>query len=239
MRQVAWLAFCALVACARHDAEAEYPREERHPCDPKGADVARYEDPPIDDELFPDELALRGKCDEQPMTRDMTRRVHETVDAVEAHARGHRSCSGVCEPFRAALPQLDDKHDLEDETFQSECTAAVAKLDANVRGGCRHVCLVERRLEGSRMLFARVMRGLDAFESKLPNVALGDAEVRRMWSDEKLPPPPKRVRLATTIGADTAMTAEGTLYPSGPALRLRLARGDAGCGATEWTVDRW
>jgi hypothetical protein len=169
----------------------------------------------------------------------MTRRPREMADAVERQAHQRRSCSGVCEPFRAALPQLDDQHDLEDETFQRECTTAVAGIDAKVRGECRHVCLVERRLEGARLLFARVMRGLYTFESKLPNAAQGDDGVRRSWTDAKLPLPPRRVRLATTIGAEPTMTAQGALYPGGPALRLRLARGDAGCGATEWTVERW
>ena len=231
---------CVLVACGHHDAE--YPREE-HQCDPKGADVAFYVDPPtIEGELFPDEVALRGRCIE-PASRgiDMQRNVSETVAMAEERARGERlrTCDGACEPYRAALPAIDEKHDLEDETFQRECASAVASLDEKIRGGCRHVCLVERRHQGARVLFARVMRGLDAFEAKVPPRVLGDAEVRRMWSDKTLALPPKRFRLTTTATDPPMMSAEGTMYPGGPALRLRLLYGSAGCGLGQWTVDAW
>jgi hypothetical protein len=232
------LVLVALVACGGHEA-AHPNNDEHHPCDPKGADVAQYQEPAIDKDLFPDELTLRGKCTEDTPSRDFTRNSFEAAQALEQQGTRHRSCNGVCEPFRAALPPLDEKHDLEDETFQRECTSAVGGLEEKVRGGCRHVCLVERRLQGSRTIFARTMRGLNAFEDKLPSAVLGDADVRRMWTEKTLALPPRRVRLATTIGADPSMTADGTLYPGGPALRLRLARGDAGCGLTQWSVDRW
>jgi hypothetical protein len=234
-----WVAFVlALTACGGHHEAADYPRDEHDNCDPKGADVARWVEPSLDDTLFPDEIALRGKCTEEALVRDYTRNPNELAAALQSQASdGHRSCDGVCEPFRAALSKLDDHHDLDDDTFQRECTLAVTKLDEKIRGGCRHVCLAERRLQGARMLFARVMRGLYAFEGKVAKIARSDADVRRMWSEQGVALPPKRVRLATTTSAE--MTAEGTLYPGGPALRLRLALMNAGCDQMEWSVERW
>ncbi len=242
MRLVAVL---ALAACARGHAEvaSDYdPHEERnHPCDPKGADVAQYAEPPaLEHELFPDELALRGKCIDEPERRDMTRNARElAMDLTRDVLSSRRECDGICEPMRAALPELDEKHDLEDETLQRECTAAVGKLDARVRGGCRHVCLVDRRRLASKAIFARIMMGLYTFEAKVPAATYDDAQVRRLWTEEKLPLPPRRFHLATTIGKLTTMTAEGAFYPGGPLLRLRLVEGDAGCGQSQWTVDKW
>ncbi len=238
MRRLA--ASLVLAACAHHDVESREPREQ-HPCDPKGADVARYADPePLAHELFPDELALRGKCEEEPSSRDMTRSAREVAPELTREViAGRRSCDGVCEPMRASLPELGEKHDLEDETLQRECTAAVAKLDERVRGACRHVCLVDRRKLASKAIFARTMQGLDAFEDKLPSASADDAQVRRMWTDAKLALPPRRFHLATTVGESPTMSAEGAYYPGGPLLRLRLVRGNAGCGYSQWTVDTW
>ncbi len=235
-----WLALFALMACAHHDVEAREP-EERHPCDPKGADVAQYQEPAeLDGALFPDELALRGKCDEERSQRDMTRSAQEVSRSLAREVLSdHRSCDGVCEPMRASLAPLDDKHDLEDETLQRECTTAVGKLAEKVRAGCRHVCLVDRRRLASKAPFARVMGGLDWFEAKLPANAAGDAEVRAMWTRESLPLPPRRVHLAITSGEEHTMTAEGAFFPGGPPLRLRLVYGAAGCGLYQWTVDAW
>jgi hypothetical protein len=233
-------ALLALAACAHGHAEAREP-EERHPCDPNGADVAQYQEPAeLDDALFPDELALRGKCDEERSSRDTTRNPQEvSINLARQVLSNRRTCDGVCEPMRSSLAPLDDKHDLEDETLQRECTTAVGKLDERVRAGCRHVCLVDRRRLASKALFARVMGGLFWFEAKLPGKAAGDAEVRAMWTSESLPLPPRRVRLAITSGKENTMTAEGAFFPGGPPMRLRLVYGDAGCGLYQWTVDAW
>jgi len=234
------LALLALIACSsHHDAEVAYPREqehERHPCDPKGADIAQYrEQPDLERELFPDEIALRGTC--TPLRHDTVCGIDRIMDQIEVDAMSAVECSGACAPMRESLPALDRAHDLEDETLQRECTAAVTKLDSKIRTGCRHVCLVQRREQASRAIFARVMRGLWAFNGKLTKAKLADADVRRMWKDAQLPLPPRRFVLGTT---DTpTMTAAGAYYPGGPPLRLQLAEEDAGCDVTAWGVDRW
>lgn len=227
----------ALVACAGHEKPTDDPyAHERHPCDPKGADIAQYwEQTGLDRELFPDEIALRGTCMRRSAGVAWS---HDRVaDEVERESMTNVDCSGVCSPMNESLPTIDRAHDLEDETLQRECTAAVTKLDAPIRAGCRHVCLVERREQASKAIFARLMRGLASFEGKLQKTKLGDAEVRRMWKDAQLPLPPKRFVLGTT---DTpTMTAAGAYYPGGPLLRLRLLEEDAGCDVTAWGVNRW
>ena len=234
------LLFLALMACAgHHDAEVEYPRREehdQHPCDPKGATNAQYhEQPDLQRELFPDEIALEGTC---------MRPSHETVwdvdrimSEVERESMATADCSGACQTMQEALPVLDRAHDLEDETLQRECTAAVKKLDAKTRAGCRHVCLVERREQASKAIFARVMRGLWAFDGKVQKTKLGDAEVRHSWQVAGMSLPPKRFVLGTT--EEPAMTASGAFYPGGPSLRLKLSEQNAGCGATAWGVSTW
>jgi hypothetical protein len=229
----------ALVACAGHEKPAEEASNphERHPCDPKGADIAQYwEQKPLERELFPDEIALRGTC--MSRSSEMTWGYDRIVDKVERESMMKADCSGACKPMNESLPQIDRAHDLEDETLQRECTAAVTKLDAPIRAGCRHVCLVQRREQASKAIFARVMRGLASFEGKLQKTKLGDAEVRRMWKEAQLPLPPKRFVLGTTEAPET-MTAEGAYYPGGPLLRLRLLEEDAGCDVTAWGVNRW
>jgi len=230
------LALVALMACGSHpSAEADYPREP-HPCDPKGADIAQYrEQPDLERELFPDEIALRGTC--APSSHETEWGIDRIMDKVERESTGIPECSGVCEPMRQSLPALDRAHDLEDETLQRECTNAVTKLDAKIRSGCRHVCLVMRREQASKAIFARVMRGLWSFEGKLQKTKLGDAEVRGMWLHAGLPLPPKRFVLGAT--ETPTMTAAGAYYPGGPSLRLQLAEENAGCDQTAWGVNRW
>jgi hypothetical protein len=82
-------------------------------------------------------------------------------------------------------------------------------------------------------IFARTMLGLFSFEKQRPPLG---ADAHKAWLAAKLPPLPKRFRL--TVEKDT-MSADGTMYPGGPPLRLRLVEGDAGCGQSQWTVDRW
>jgi hypothetical protein len=159
------------------------------------------------------------------------------MEDVERESMTPADCSGACRPMREALPAIDRAHDLEDETLQRECTNAVTKLDAKIRAGCRHVCLVERREQASKSIFARVMRGLWAFDGKLEKTKLADAEVRRMWTTAGVSLPPKRFVLGTTD--EPAMTAAGAFYPGGPQLRLKLSVQDAGCGATAWGVNTW
>jgi len=132
-----------------------------------------------------------------------------------------------------SLPPLGDAHDLEDETLQRECTVAVTKVDPKLQAQCRHICLVDRRELASMAIFARTMLGLWSFKDHRPPQS---ADAHKTWLDAKLPPLPKRFRL--TIEKDT-MSADGTMYPGGPPLRLRLTEGSAGCGQSEWTVDRW
>lgn len=226
--------FIALAACAHREAEAEYPREE-HTCDPKGAEIAQYrEQPDLERELFADEIELRGSCPRT--THDVVWGIDAIMDKVERESTTPE-CSGACQPMREALPAMDHAHDLEDETLQRECTIAVTKLDAKIRSGCRHVCLVERREQASKAIFVRVMRGLWAFREKLTKSKCGDEEVRHMWRASGLPLPPKRFVLATT--ETPAMTAEGAFYPGGPHLRLQLLEEDAGCGQAQWGVNRW
>ena len=234
MKRLALLALT--MACGNHhDGEAEYPRE-RRPCDPKGADIAQYrEQPELDRELLPDEIALRGTCSRRRL--DTVFGIDRVMDQVESESMQPEECSGECHPMEQALPRIDPAHDLEDETLQRECTAAVTKLDEKIRSGCRHVCLVLRRERASKAIFARVMRGLWAFDGKLTKTKLGDAEVRRMWRDARLPLPPKRFVLGTT--ETPTMTAAGAYYSGGPMLRLQLLEEDAGCDVTAWGVNRW
>jgi hypothetical protein len=234
-------ALLVLAACAHHHAEeasSDYVPDSRreHPCDPKGAEVARYVEPAaLERDLSPDELALRGECFDhhtesmyRPRTPDEL-----SMDLMRDVLSGGRECTGVCAPMNKALPDLDDKHDLEDETLQRECTAAAAKLEAKIRGGCRHVCLVERRKLASKAIFARTMRGLFTFARGLPDG--GDA--RQAWTAANLPLPPRRFRLEIVPGKE--MRADGAFYSGGPPLRLRLVEGNAGCGQSQWTVDTW
>ena len=231
-----WVALVALVACGQHhDAEPEYPRAEHENCDPKGATIAQYrEQPDLERELFPDEIALRGTC--APPSHEFEWRIDAIMDKIERESLTRAECSGACEPMHESLPALDRAHDLEDETLQGECSKAVTKLDAKIRAGCRHVCLVERREQASKAIFARVMRGLWSFDHKLAKTKLGDAEVRSMWRGAGVPLPPKRFVLGTT--ETPTMTAAGAFYPGGPPLRLQLAEESAGCGETAWGVDR-
>jgi hypothetical protein len=228
-----------VAACAHTHAEFR-PDEGRHPCDPSGPEVARYVEPAdLDAWLLPDELALRGKCWKQPTSSpdfSVQDRVRNLSRALEAGF----DCSGACRPMRAALPRLDESHDLEDETLQRECAAAAGKLGAAIRVGCQHVCLVERRKLAARAIFARVMAGLYAFARKPFGSGPDefDGAVRNRWTAAKLPLPPRRFHLRVRTNQDT-MSAEGTLYPGGPTLRLELTKTDTGCGASDWTVLPW
>jgi hypothetical protein len=231
------LALVALMACGSHHEEAEYPpRQEQHDCDRKGAKIAQYtEQPDLQRELSPEEIALQGTC---------TRTSHPTewhidriIETVENESMTTADCSGACQPMRAALPALDRTHDLEDETLQRDCTAAATKLEAKIRAGCSHVCLVLRREQASKAIFVRVMRGLWAFNRKLEKKKLGDAEVRHLWDVAGVSLPPRRFVLGTTD--EPAMTASGAYYLGGPSLRLKLSEQEAGCGDTAWGVNTW
>lgn len=228
-------AIALLLTACLHNTVAPTEPEEHHPCDPRGADVARYAEPEeLETALFTDERTLRGECRTEPVDARFDT-VSETVTALTREV-GSETCTGACEPMRGALPVLDTTHDLEDNTLQRECTAATAKLGAELRAGCRHVCIVDRRRLASKAIFARVMSGLFAFASRLPAANADDEAVRRTWHDAGRPLPPKRFHLSAD---PTTMSADGTFYPGGPALKLRLMLGDAGCGRTSWTVLPW
>lgn len=176
---------------------------------------------PISLELFQDELSARGKCTSGQGT---------VVDGTEDQ-RSLR-CDGVCQPMRQSLAPLDEAHDLEDQTFQNECEAAIRAVPKQSQPNCLQVCIVERRRTAAKMVFDRTIRvlyrtlgGSPPFDTKM----LGPTLVKGPGS----PPSSIRFRVVTLIGP--GVVAEGSLYPGGP--RLRLSTREHACRT--WAVGRW
>ncbi len=230
----------SFVACAHDQVRSpdEWREEnEHHPCDPTGADVARFEAPKeLSASLSREELELRGTCDSPNADRYETRRPSEVASHAMTDVFSHR-CSGDCEPMRAKLPAFDEQHDLEDAKLLDECAAAVKILPAKIRASCGRVCVVDRREQAAHAIFARVFAGLFALEGHIPDHDAGDAEIRATWRASKAPLPPARFHFSAT--AKTTVSAMGELYPGGPVLKLRLIEGDAGCDQSQWTVLAW
>lgn len=208
-------------------------------CDPHGVDLPEFQDlsVPIEHELFPDELAARGRCvspgRSSPIRPDVsTLLVNAEREAVDA-------CDGVCEPMRKRLVTLGEDHDLEDPTFQKECGAATSGLPAAVKDPCLRVCVVERRRASARLIFLRTVRALDLSQPWRKPTRLG-AEVREWLKRERVVAPPSSIRFEVS-GPETqrSVRAEGWLYPGGPRLRLETRLVGAGCGLTAWGIVRW
>lgn len=209
-------------------------------CDPAG--VRRPWFPaalaPIEHELFKNELAARGLCARSSANASIGDQPQALLEEVEREAAGPR-CDGVCEPMRQKLAPLGEAHDLEDLTFQKECSAAAASLPKEAQPSCLRVCVVERRRLGAKAVWARLVRLL---ERSLPDQARGLAlsSVRAALRQQGLGVPPSSIRLE--VGGDEAephVRAEGWLYPGGPRVRLRTALMSAGCGLMAWGVTTW
>lgn len=211
------------------------------PCDPHGIGSPSYTfgEVPIELELFPDEVALRGRCSPAaeaawPPRGDYARELSESA----AKREREWICDGVCEPMRQRLPAFVEDHDLEDATFEAECKSATAVLRADLRGSCLRVCVVERRRLSAPIVYARTLRAMDAV---LAGRTMGAPQALGAYlATNHLGAPPSSIRFAyEDVQGHVRVTAEGWLYPGGPLLRLRTQELDGGCGTKGVGVARW
>jgi hypothetical protein len=173
---------------------------------------------PISFELFKDELTARGKCTSGQGT---------LVDGTEDQ-RSLR-CDGVCQPMRQRLAPLDGAHDLEDQTFQNECEAAILAVPKPSQPNCLQVCIVERRRTAAKLVFDRTLRVLNrklgGSQPPFDTKTLGPTFVGGSGS------PPSSIRFRVlTLGS--GVVAEGSLYPGGP--RLRVSTYEHDCQPRPW-----
>ncbi len=209
-------------------------------CDPAGVQPPWFDETevPIELELFKDEVASRGVCTSESGVVRFNDQVQSMLEASEQQSASLR-CSGVCEPMHQKLSPLGETHDLEDRTFQKECSAATSALPVDARSGCQRVCVVERRRLSAKAVWARTLRLLErtlpyqghAFDLKAAKATLKE----QGWGA-----PPSSIRF-DVVGENATrhVRAEGWLYPGGRQLRLKTAQLSAGCGLVAWGVTTW